>query len=164
MTDKVTRASLAQSILWMALPVAACVAAGVAAWFFMLAPTNVEKALSRTTYPLQGHKVVCWEPSQNLRACKVTLPSGFVDDSILIPAKHNAFPYSFAIFPDGSHSDVSTAFDGEEMNLATARARLTEDVQAAVSKAIERQQARLAEEQRKAELKKLTHLNRATYD
>jgi len=160
MKDKITRADLAKFILCIPLPVAAC----VAAWFFIWAPTNVEKALSRTAYPLQGHVVVCWEPAHNLRTCKVTSPNGFVDDSIHIPARENAFPYSFAIYPDGRGSEVSTSFDGEEMNLATARARLTEDVQAAVSKSIERQQDRLAAEQRKAELKKVAHLNQSTYD
>ena len=137
-----------------------------AAYYALVVPSDVERALSRAPYPLQGHSVVCWEPnnSHQLRLCKVTLPDGYVDEQVLISATEDAFPESYAIYPDGRNAKVGTQFTGEEMDLATAQARLTADVRAAVAKATERQGARLMAEQKATALKKVAHLNRATYN
>ena len=106
-------------------------------------PSKVEKALARTPLDLKGFTVSCDYAMDYERKCLIGKSGYTFGQKVTISVAAETFPTTFYVYTDESGAvQVRTSFDGEHLDLATARTRLSNEVHAVIAEYLEREKTR----------------------
>jgi len=106
-------------------------------------PSKVEKALAQTPFDLKGFTVSCDYAMDYERKCLIGKSDDTFGKPVTIAVTSSPFPTTFYVYTDESGvNQVRTSFDGELLDLATARARLSNEVHAVIAEYLAREKTR----------------------